>query len=240
MSNIVFGRDVVIAVNPDGNLEGEFIPVVCAVSCGLTMQNEIIGKTDRNAGFSPRRRARQTDCSMQVAGLLTLENEPGEISALWFMQEQVRRTELAMQFLMTDETGLIKQITGFFLVEGSDLSADTSAFGEFELSFVSTGAFNIAIVDPPSGPVEPICEVQDTLYLTLPEGESSVYSMLLNSPDVVILWVSREGLTHDQAPYPPGNRQFTYIPTGGEILFDQLVPGGPGGEAVSVGYKIVT
>lgn len=232
MSDVVYGKDVVLMVS-NGI---EYIAVGCAFSCGFSFTNELINKTDVNAGYAIKRRVRMSDCSATISGLTTLENTAGVVSVMWFLQESIRRTVLSLQILMTDEAGLMKTITGDFVIESVDLSGDVSGFGEFTINLQGTGGIGIAAVDPPSGSIEPVCEVEDTLYLTLVEGEYIIHDSRLQG-DYTILWITREGMGYDETTGVAGNRQFVYHKIAGNIEFNPFVRGAHGGEAVAVGYK---
>src|SRR5690242_17893952 len=100
MSEIVTGRNMVA----EAKIEGVYKGVACADSCAFTFNNELIGKTDVNAGLFRKRRVRISDCSLSVHGLITLENN-GKASPLYFLQEGVRRVEQDLRITFTDEGG---------------------------------------------------------------------------------------------------------------------------------------
>lgn len=147
MSAIVAAKDVTVLVDVDGDM----IAVGCATSIELEFTNEIIGKTDVNAGLFRKKRVRISDFTGSVTGLITLFNTVSNVSAFHFLQEAVRRSELTMQFLFTDEDGNVKTITGVFLVQSERLSGGAeSDFAEFDLQLEGTGGFEIADLPSPS------------------------------------------------------------------------------------------
>lgn len=214
---------------------GVYKPVGCAITCSFTFQNEMIGKTDRNAGLFRKRRVRMSDMSANVTGLTTLVTDT-TISILYFLQEGVRRTEQDFRFNFTDEVGEQRQVQGIFLVENIDINADTASFSESDLSLIGTGGFAITAVDPDM-PTENGTILSDW-FDTVPggtsvsgDGEYNGY----NFAGMRIIEVDREGTQYDQADVPVG-RFFSY--DGTAISFDPLNPFNAG-ERVFVIWEVI-
>lgn len=229
MSSIVMGRDMLL----EGLIDLDWYPLGCATTCSFQYTNELIGKTDVNSGLFRKYRVRLSDCTANIQGLTSLVTD-STISSFYFLQEAIRRTEIDLRFRFTDEAGNTQAITGKWLVSTVGLNGDVSAFSEFDISFQGTGGISLdpVVIDSPG--VGVICDVQDTLRLTLVEGEYSVSSALLIGTDREIIFVDREGSGQAETTGTPGNRQFKFDKTLGTITFS--TPGGVDGEGVEVGW----
>lgn len=218
MSSVVFGRNMIFEVK----VSGTYTPVGCAVSCSFEFSNEMIGKTDVNAGLFRKKRVRLSDCRGSAQGLTTLVND-ATLSVLYFLQEGVRRTEQDVRFRFTDETGLSKQIQGLFLVLSIPVNGDISGFSEFDISFEGTGGFSISIIDDGSSSALPGDVQWD--WWEVSEGATSItgpghYGRSFAGKDV--LEVDREGLEYDIVESSPVDRQCTS--DGTTIGFDPANP----------------
>jgi len=144
MSSVVFG--------PDGFMEckvgGEYKLVGCEISCEFNLSNELIGKTDANAGLSRKYRVRMSNTTGSVNGLTTLVSDDEVLSILYFLQEAVRRTEQDIRFSFKDQSGIEKQIQGLYLIENLRISAGVGSFSEFSLSLVGNSQPSITAIDP--------------------------------------------------------------------------------------------
>jgi hypothetical protein len=129
----------------------EYQAVGCATSIDFTYENEIIPKTDANAGLFRKKRVRISDFSGSVQGLVTLYNNENKVGAFYFLQEAIRRTEQLMKFLFTDASGVIREITGLFLVQSEQLSGGAEGdFAEFDLQLEGTGDLTLSDVTSPA------------------------------------------------------------------------------------------
>lgn len=146
MSNVVHGKDCLLQCEVDGN----YITIGCATSITFTFKNELIGKTDVNAGLFRKKRVRISDCSGAIQGLQTLSNTTSILSVMYFLQEGIRRTEQPLRFVYEDEVGVTRVITGNFLVSEVSITSPVEDFSEFDLTFEGTGG--ITIGDLPSPP----------------------------------------------------------------------------------------
>ena len=216
----VFGRGVTV----QAKVEGEYITIGCASNCSFQFENEIIGKTDVNAGLFRKKRVRISDCRGSIDGVITTESTPTRLTIFYFLQEAVRRAENDMLFIFEDVNGGVKTIQGLFLVQSTDLSADIQAFAEFSLQLEGTGGITISDVAPPP---DLVCETIFSDWWTTTPGASGItgtghYGRSFAGHDVIE--VDREGLEHDIVDTgTPGNRQAKY--TGGStITFDPTNP----------------
>lgn len=222
MSDVVQGKKAILEIS----IGGIYRPIGCAVSCSYTFQNELIAKTDRNAGLFRKKRVRISDFSMSMDGLMTLKNDEN-ISILYMLQEGVRRTEQDVRIRYTDELDLQKQVQGVVLVESISLSGSTDAFVEFSLSMQGTGPITIGAPtggdgDSPGTGIPG--DVQFDWWDTTP-GASSItgvghYGRTFANKDVIE--VAREGTQYDEVVSGPSNRQ--YANSGTVISFDTLNP----------------
>lgn len=224
MSNEVFGTGVSVRAKVDG----EYIAIGCAVSCGFNYQNEIIFKTDVNAGLYRKKRVRISDVSGNVNGVTLTLNSPTRLSVFHFLEEGVRRSEIDMQFLFEDSSGNVVNITGLFLVETIGLTGDVTAFSEFDLSLQGNGRLSITDIPEPG---EVVCdEIKSDWWTTTPgaSGISGPGNAGLVFAGHRVLEVDREGTQHDIVTTGiPGNRQAKY--TGGSsITFDPANVFNPG------------
>lgn len=231
MSSIVLGSNMILELGPD------YTPIGCATNCSFSYSNELIGKTDRNAGLFRKYRVRLGDCTANIQGLTTLVNDE-TISSFYFLQEAIRRTEQPLRFRFEDESGNLQSIEGNFLVQTISMNSDVSGFAEFDISFQGTGGASLlpVVVDSPA---EGVCEVQETLYLTLAESATSVTSALLIGADREILFVTRSGTSYNETTGTPGNLEFKFNNVTGAISWATGNPGNPGGEPVTIGWQIV-
>lgn len=229
MSYIVQGRNV----NVEALINDVWIVIGCAYACSFEFENELIGKTDVNAGLFRKKRVRISDTRGSVQGLTTLENSATRLTAFHFLQEAVRRTENDMRFVFEDDGGNTRYIQALFLVRSLQLTGDTSGFSEFDLQLEGTG--NISI-----GTVDPVPDVQcpelfsDTWEMA--EGETSVSGPGLSGRSFTgadVLEVDREGTQYDYSATAPGNREYGY--DGTEVSFENGAV--EGGERVFVVWK---
>lgn len=144
----VAAKDVSVLVLVDD----EYLTVGCATSMSYTYKNELIAKTDVNAGLFRKKRVRISDFSGSVQGLVTLYNQSGKVGCFYFLQEAIRRTEQTLKFLFTDSSGVIREIIGNFLIESEQLSGGAEGdFAEFDLALEGTGNLTVSEVSSPPG-----------------------------------------------------------------------------------------
>lgn len=228
MNDIIFGEN---GVNVETLVDGDYIVIGCAVSCQFEFENELIGKTDVNAGLFRKKRVRISDTRGSVQGLTTLQNSVTRLTIFHFLQEAIRRTEQAMRFVFTDQAGFIRYVTGIFLVKAVNISGDQTAFSEYDLQLEGTGNIDIGQVLPPGGEDDSpgegggsgdeVCPELFSDYWETVEGESSISGVGVNGrsfTDQQVLEVDREGTEHELASGSPGNREYAY--DGTEISFD--------------------
>lgn len=230
MGNLVQGRNVLVSMF----ITDDYYPVFCAKSASLDIPQEELEVTHVNSGSWRQYIQSMNSGTLNVSGITTLDNSNGRVSITYLMQQSIRRQSFSLRVMLTDDDGNVLLITFPGFITNTSLSKDIGSYSGSNVTFRINGIPEFSEIIPPPEP--PVCEVEDTLYLTLEEGEHIVQSDSLQG-DYTVLWVTREGLGHDQALGSAGNRQFLYHPIVGNIEFSPLVPGNPGGEAIAVGYK---
>lgn len=144
----VAAKDVSVLVYVESLMQ--YLVVGCATSITYTYKNEIIAKTDVNAGLFRKKRVRISDFSGSIQGLVALYNTSDKVNAFYFLQEAIRRTEQTLKFLFTDSSGVIREIIGNFLVESEQLSGGAEGdFAEFDLELEGTGNLSVSEVESP-------------------------------------------------------------------------------------------
>ena len=218
MNDIVLGRNV----NVETLVDGDYIVVGCAVSCSFEFENELIGKTDVNAGLFRKRRVRISDTRGSVQGLTTLQNSTTRLTIFHFLQEAIRRTEQTLRFVFLDEAGFTRYLSGIFLVKTVNINSDVSAFSEFDLQLEGTGNIDIGVVIPPGGSGsgddsgdsgESFCPELFSDYWETVEGETSISGIGVQGRSFAgqqIIEVDREGTEHEAVTGTPGNREYAY------------------------------
>lgn len=220
MSDTIFGNNAVLQVN----ISGTYLNIGCAVSCMFEFENELIAKTDVNAGLFRKKRVRMSDSRMGVQGLTTLVDDTS-YSPFYFLQEGVRRTEQDLRILFTDEGGIQKQVQGSYLIKSIQLTGKADDFSEYDIEFEGTGS--ISLEDPEASGSDIPGNIQFDWWEGA-GGETSItgpghYGRSFAGESVK--YVDIEGIGHDLVSGTPGNRE--YANTGTVISF--LIPLEAGG-----------
>jgi predicted secreted protein len=217
MSDIVFGNNAVLQVR----IAGTYVNVGCAVSCSFEFENELIAKTDVNAGLFRKKRVRMSDSRMSVQGLTTLVDDTS-YSPMYFLQEGVRRTEQDLRILFTDEGGISKQVQGSYLVKTIQMTGKADDFSEFDMGFEGTGT--ISLEDPDDSGSDIPGDVQWDWWEAV-EGQNTItgaghYGRSFAGEELIL--VDREGIQYDEVLSSPAGRQ--YSNSGSVISFDAALP----------------
>lgn len=215
-------------------VDGVYYPIFCAKSGELVLEQDEIEVTYINSGSFRDFIPGLNGGTFTATGITSLDNSESKISITYLMQQAIRRVIWPLRTLLTDDDGGTLQITYNAFVTNTTLSKQTGSYSQSSVVFRITGAIEFSSVITP--PVAPICQVQDTLNLTLAEDATTIVSATLIDPNTVILAVFREGTEYYQVPSSPGNRQYSIDITTGTITFQS--PGNPGGEGVEVVWQI--
>lgn len=203
---IVFGRDVAL----QDFVDGDYITIGCATSCSIEYINEIIGKTDANAGLFRKKRVRISDVRISVQGVLISESEPTRLSAWHFLQEAIRRSERDMRMVFTDELGNDKAITGKFIVSTQSFVADVNAFTDFDIQMEGTGGIAITEIAPPG---EVVCPEWARDWWNTTPGTSTINGLSqggLTYAGKELIAVFRSGAPLNETTGTPGNMEYAY------------------------------
>lgn len=219
MSDVIHGRDVVGMFK----IDGEWFNIFCATGCEFRLENELIGKTDVNAGSFRKYRVRLGDCSMTFTGVSKTSNANDVLSPFFFAQESVRRTEGEYRILFVDQDGNDKVIAMNGVVRALSIASDINNFSTSTMEIQGTGGFTVPLSpDPPTG-----CDEWFWDWWETTPGETSIsgtghYGRSFAGHDLIE--VDREGIQHDVVDSgTPGNREALYN-GGSSIDFDPLNP----------------
>lgn len=235
MSAFIEGKNVSVEIFATD----DYYPVLCATDMVFTRTPEFISKTGPTSGLFREFAVRIEEWNVSVSGLTKVEND-ASLSFFYMLQTSVRRSQqqIRIVFRDTESPENIISITGNILIGETSITGPATDFSQCSINFKGTGGFTqSAVIDAP--PVAE-CEVEDTLWLVLAEGETSVHDDLLEQDDVVIIAVSRSGSVHTETTGTPGSLEFKSDLPNGDIHFDTTNPGNAGGEYVTVEYKIDT
>jgi predicted secreted protein len=233
MSDIVTGRNWLVQGSTNDGLS--YKTIGCAYSGSIELENELIGKTDRNAGLFRKKRVRMTDCRVTVQGIMTLNNDADKLSVMHYAQEAIRRTEQYIRCLFTDEAGVDRYIAGLFLVRLINLTGEIAGFGEFDMSLEGTGGIVIEDLEEPPIPGVPE-DFSD--WWDGAEGETTIAgagTFGRSFAGDTILAVARETSIYYETSGTPGPGEFSF--DGTTISFNTDQPFNPGGERVFVMWK---
>ena len=222
MSTVIFGKDVVVQAKVDD----AYITIGCADASNFTFVNEIIGKTDVNAGLFRKKRARISDCNGSVQGISISESSATRLSIFHFLQEGIRRSEIEMRFVFTDDNGDSKMIAGSFIVSTIGLSATFTAFSDFDLQLEGTGDITISVIPNPPDVLcdEWLDDWWDTTPGTYVVSGNSHYGLSFAGKELI--YVEREGTGQNiitSGTPAAGSREVLYE-MGSDLTFDSTNP----------------
>lgn len=220
-SKVIHGRDVNVLVS----IDSVWTYIGCSTDSTFEFENEIIGKTDVNAGLFRKKRVRISDSRASVSGVSITEGG-NKVGQFYFLQEAVRRTEQLLKFLFIDETGADTTIEMTALVRNININSDTSNFSEYDISFEGTGNITIGTLAPPESGSE--CQQVFSDWWATVEGATSISGTSANGiattlAGKTIIEVDREGLVLNSVSIIPANNQFRYTGTD-EIEIDPSNP----------------
>lgn len=216
------------------NISGVFYPIFCAKNFVFTLNQEEVEVTNIGSGADRDFLPGLGDGSISVDGLMELDNSDGRISILYLMQQSIRRKVHQLRTTFTDDDGNVQVLTYYAFYRVGSATKQTGFYNTNAAEFRVTGVISFSSSVTP--PVDPVCEVQETLALTLAEDATTVTSASLTTANAEVLWVSREGILYTLTTGTPGNREYAIDYGTGTITF--LAPGNPGGEGVEVGWQI--
>jgi hypothetical protein len=229
MTNI-HGNDVILYLLVDA----VYYPILCATDMNFSVKQDVVLATSANTGIARKKKLRGLyEWTVTTSGLTKVNNNDGQISFFYILQESVRGTEQEIKIEFDDEDGNEQVITGTVIIPDLSISAPTSDFSSADITFEGSGEFEMNPIEPPV-PTE--CE-QATIYIDCVAGEFSVHSDLLEAAGVVIISVARTGQVHYETTGTPVSLEFKTDLPNGDIYFDSTNVFNPD-EWVSVEYKI--
>jgi hypothetical protein len=236
MSKLIKGKNMIAQVE----IDEVFYPVFCAKTVEFVNEQDEIEVTTINSSISREFLPGMNNATMSCGGVLQMINDT-KVGAGYLLQESIRRTMLNMRIYMTDEEGTVRILSFNAFVRSLNFSRDSGSYAQSGAEFRISGP--ISIDTPVEPPTPPACELEDTLYLTLEEGATSVQSNDLIpgvGETITVIGVTRSGATYYETSGTPGSLEFHYDSDSGTVAWDATNPGNTGGEPVSVQYKIET
>ena len=229
MKNI-YGNDVILSLK----VAGIYYPILCATDMEFRVKQDVVLATSANTGIARKKRLRGLyEWTVTTSGLTKVNNNDGQISFFYILQESVRGTEQEIKIEFDDEDGNEQVVTGTVIIPDLGITAPATDFSSSDITFEGTGEFDMNTIEPP---FDSDCE-QSTIYIDCVAGEFSVHSDLLEAAGVVILSVARSGQVHFETTGTPGALEFKSDLPNGDIYFDSTNVFNDG-EWVSVEYKI--
>lgn len=210
MSETIHGRDSNMYVK----IDDIWTLIGCATMFTFEFNNEIIYKTDRNAGLNRKKRVRMSDCRASVSGVMIIEGS-SNVGAAYFLQEGVRRSELDLRLAYIGANGNDYTIEMTGIVEGIPINADVSNFSEYDINFEGTGPFVLGTIEPSE--VGECPEIKSDYWTTTPDAISitgaSANGIATTLAGKTVLNVDREGFGLTSTAGTPGNAQYRYTGT---------------------------
>lgn len=216
MGNQVLSNNVIIEML----VNGIYYPVFCGKTMSYSQDQELVEITSVNSAYSREYVSGMSTASLNITGVTILDNSDNRIAITYLMNEQIRRAAQSMRIRMTDDDGGTLQIAFAALITNNTLSRAVGTYSQSSVSLTVTGTPQIGSVLPPPGLICP----EEPLYLAVVAGETSVHSVLLETPGITILEVDRSGLQHNETTGTPGNLEFRYGGVDGFIYFDTTNP----------------
>lgn len=226
----VLGRNAIFNLLVSGN----YFPIFCASVNGFDFAQADIETTNINSGANSEYVPGMGSGTFNVNGLTRLVNTDGRVNIVYLLQEAQRRKIHDIQLVMTDNIPNVETISFKAFITNTNITNDKSIFSTSSITFRITGGLTFATVVP--DPTEPICEVQDPLYIDCVEGDDVVSDPLLIGSDVTILEVGRTGVQHDPTLGSPTGRRYRYQSSDGSLFFPASIPFSAG-ETIYVLYK---
>lgn len=214
-ADIVQGRNV----NAFKMQEDVPYPIFCATGCTFNFVNELIGKTDANAGLFRKKRVRISDCSASFSGITKVTNVDG-LSVFHFLDEGVRRVEATYVFIFEAEDGTEQTIQMTGIIESINITSNVGDWSTSEMTVQGTGGFTQDPLDPPAQG----CEDLFSDWWELPEGEISISGPGENGREFTghEVHVVARTIVNTPTSGTPGNQEYAY--DGTTISWDPLNP----------------
>lgn len=225
----IHGKDCLLSIKIDST----YYPVLCAVDMTLTKSRAIVESTSATTGSSRTYKYRGLkDHRVTLSGLTKVDNTDGQIS--WFYLFQTEGA-LLIQIIFEDSTGEAYVLEAQALIPEQSINANVNSFASGDITFQLCEEPTLENILPT--PVDPICEVQETIQEVLPLGQTYVYQPDLTLSGAQVLWVTRDGIGYVETTGTPGTGQFRVDYAAGRVYFDTSNPGTTGTEMVLIGWQ---
>lgn len=227
---IITGRDAKFYIK----VGLEFKLIMCATDVVFSFDHEEILKTSRNSGKFRERTTRLCDWGVSLSGLTKANDNDGQQSFFWLLQQSVRGTTQLMIIRYIDKDGNQRNISGDIVIKSGQLASAVASFSTATLNFPGTGAYTVDFDTEmaPTGLYK--------LYLDTTPGQWTVSSSDLQGAAEIML-VGRDGAAGFKEVTGvtlPVGKQFKFTDDGidGTLIFDSTIPFNPG-EIVYCEYK---
>lgn len=227
----IHGKDCLLSVKIDST----YYPVLCAVDMTLSKTRDLVETTSATTGRSRTFKYRGLEnLRVTLSGLTKVDNTDGQIS--WFYLFQTA-APILIQLIFEDGNDNAQVLEATALIPEQSINANVNSFASGDLTFQLSGEPTIDTLIPT--PIDPICEVQETIQVTLPLGQDYVYDPELAFSGADVLWVTRDGLGYVEktGAGAPGSGQFKVDYPAGRVYFDPSNPGTTGTEVVLIGWQ---
>lgn len=216
MSDLIFGSGVVLRQM----ISGTYYEIGCAETIEFEFENEIIFKTDVNAGAFRKKRKRISDCRGRISGITKSGNSDNVLSVFYELEDGVAGTVSTYQFLFTDQSGTQRAVTMDAVVSRVRIGGNATDFSDFDVEIEGTGGFQMDEIDVPGGSASQV----DSDTWTISGGLNYIEdTRLLNA---TIIEVCLEGTEYEETSGTPSGREYKFtanVAGKGRVEFDTNV-----------------
>lgn len=234
----VLGNNVLIEMNIDGT----YFPVFCAKDAGITTAQDEIETTHINSGAFREYVPGMNNSILNLTGVTHINSGNGRVPITYLMQPEVLRSIQTYRLTLTDNSANVITMTMDAFVTNASITGPRGGLSNSNLSLRVTGGI-IFGSDVPT-PSDPVCEIQDTLYLDTVVGTNTVQDDLLKDGVAYaaeILLVSRTGDVYAPVTGTPDGTalEYKFTSSTGTLAFGTGRPF-EAGEVITVMYKTTT
>lgn len=217
MADVIKGSDCVVWLY----VTDLYIPIFCADSMQLRIQQEVINKTSNNSGKYREKTTRLVEWSVNVNGLTKIQNG-SEVAWFYLAQDDVFQEEQQIKISFTDDDATVKNITGKVIIPQLQITASPDDFANASVNFEGSGAYTIDSTEDVT-----IGDNMGVVRYTATGGESSFTDVLLDG--VTVLLGFRETDEYNIITSgTPGNQQLKFDSATKTISWDSTNPANAG------------
>lgn len=216
-------------------IDGDYYDIFCAKSGEFLIEQEEREVTTITSGSDREFNAGMSAGTLTASGLTTIDNAEDKISALYLMQQSVRRQKLEWRCFFTADNGDTQQATFSGIIRSVSIPKDGFAYVSSTLVVRISGAVTFSdIVVGPTTSYEYFSDYWDTVngqnYVTgASSGEYTGTAYTLTDTDTVLM-VDYEGTSFNLVTGTPtqGERECRFITTAPvRVVFpSDLIPDG--------------